>query len=48
MPWEPDHKTFIEDALIREADATNDYEPEPWARALKHLFEAFKDEDTTT
>jgi hypothetical protein len=46
MPWEPDHKTFIEDALIREANATNDYEPEPWARALKHLFEAFKDEDT--
>lgn len=47
MTWEPDHKTHIEDQLALEANLTDDFEPAPWEQSLRHLFEAFKDEDTT-
>lgn len=45
MTFEPDRKTFIEDALIREARASEVVDPDPWTADFKAHNWAYRDED---
>lgn len=45
-PWTPDHKTYIEDALIREARASDVVDADPWTADFKARNWAYRTEET--
>lgn len=44
--WTPDHKTYIEDALIREERAVDVVDPDPWTADFKARNWAYRTEET--
>ena len=45
-PWMPDHSTYREDALIREARASDVVDPDPWTADFKARNWAYRTEET--
>lgn len=42
---EPDRKTYVEDALIREARAVETIDPDPWTKEFKARYWAYREEE---